>query len=79
MINSIRTVTATLPPRLLVHGQEGVGKTTLAAKFPAPVFLQFEDGTPAGLELDSLGLLTSFVDARGIASSPLGGCTRSDR
>ena len=64
MINSIRTVTATLPPRLLVHGQEGVGKTTLAAKFPAPVFL---------------GLLTSFADARGIASSPLGGCTRSDR
>lgn len=71
MIDNIRTVTATLPPRILIHGQEGVGKTTLAAKFPVPVFLQLEDGTPAGLELASFGLLTSFVDARGIASSPL--------
>ena len=49
MINNIHTVVATLPPRLLVHGQEGVGKTSLAAKFPTPVFLQLEDGTPAGL------------------------------
>jgi hypothetical protein len=72
MINDVHIVTATLPPRLLVHGQEGVGKTTPAAKFPTPVFLQLEDGTPAGLELASFGLLSSFADARGIASSPLG-------
>jgi hypothetical protein len=37
---------ATWPPRVLVHGQEGVGKTSLAAKFPKPIFLQTEDGTP---------------------------------
>jgi hypothetical protein len=64
VIDNIRPVTAKLPPRLLVHGHEGVGKTTLAAKFPAPVFLQLEDGTPRGLELASFGLLTSFVDVR---------------
>jgi hypothetical protein len=55
MINSIRTVTATLP-RLLVHCQ-GVGKTTLAAKFPAPVFSARSRRSRR---------------ARGIASSPLG-------
>ena len=77
MIDSIRTVTATLAPRLLVHGQEGVGKTTLAAKFPAPVFLQLEDGTPAGLELASFGLLTSFPDVRAALAAQC--CTRSDR
>ena len=30
---SIHTVTAMLAPRILIHGQEGVGKTTLASKF----------------------------------------------
>ena len=34
-----------LPPRVLIHGQEGVGKTTSAASFQAR-FLQTEDGTP---------------------------------
>ena len=61
---SIKRVTATLPPRLLIHGQEGVGKTTLAAKFPAPIFLQTEDGIPVGIEADTFGLLTSFSDVR---------------
>jgi AAA domain len=69
MIDNIRIVTATLPLRLLIHGSEGVGKTTLAAKFPAPVFLQLEDGTPAGLELNSFGLLTSFADTRAALAS----------
>jgi hypothetical protein len=63
-IMNIHKVTAVLPPRLLVHGQEGVGKTTLAAKFPAPVFLQLEDGTPAGLELSSFGPIASFAEVR---------------
>ena len=35
---NIHEAAATLPPRVLVHGQEGVGKTTLAAKFPHAVF-----------------------------------------
>ena len=53
-----------LPPRVLIHGQEGVGKTTLAAKFPKPVFLQTEDGTPAGLTVPTFGLLSSYADNR---------------
>ena len=68
----IHETTATLPPRVLVHGQEGVGKTTLASKFPEPVFLQTEDGTPAGLKLTSFGLLSSYRDVRD-ALTALGG------
>ena len=32
------------PPRLLVYGQEGIGKSTFGASFPAPIFVQTEDG-----------------------------------
>jgi hypothetical protein len=60
----IHQTTATLPPLLLLHGKEGVGKTTLAAKFPGPVFLQAEEGTPGGLALDTFGLLKSYGDVR---------------
>lgn len=63
-ISNITRTTAALPPRLLIHGQEGVGKTTLAAKFPAPVFLQTEDGIPTGIEVDSFGLLPDFQAVR---------------
>jgi hypothetical protein len=60
LLSNIVRLTATLPPRLLVHAQEGAGKTTLGAKFPAPIFLQTEDGVPSGIEVSSFGLLTSF-------------------
>jgi hypothetical protein len=63
-LENIRSVTATLPPRIVVHGQEGVGKTTLAAQFPNPVFLQTEDGTPSGLRLSSFGLLEAYPAVR---------------
>jgi hypothetical protein len=33
------------PYRLLVHGTDGVGKSTFAANAPAPIFLGAEDGT----------------------------------
>jgi len=32
------------PPRILIHGVAGVGKTTFAAEANAPVFVQTEDG-----------------------------------
>lgn len=39
------------PPRILIYGPEGLGKTTLAGEFPDPVFLQIEDGAPADMDL----------------------------
>jgi AAA domain len=63
MTLAITNVTATLPPRVLIYGAEGVGKTTLASTFPSPVFLLTEDGIPAGIEVAAIGgRLTSFPD-----------------
>ena len=61
-ISSLKRIRATAPPRLVIYGPPGIGKTTLASEFPSPIFLQIEDGTPGGLELSSFGQLTSFVD-----------------
>ena len=59
-VADIRKITAQLPPRILFHGAEGVGKTTIASKFPAPIFLQTEDGCPSGLEINSFGLIDNL-------------------
>jgi hypothetical protein len=59
-MSSLRRVKADKPPILLIYGPEKMGKTTLAAEFPAPVFIQTEDGASGTLELDSFGLLGSF-------------------
>jgi hypothetical protein len=54
-------VTATLLPIVVMHGAPGIGKTTTAAKFPNPVFIQTEDGCPSGLTISSFGLCDSFA------------------
>ena len=33
-----------LPPRVLIYGRPGVGKTTFASKAKNPIFIQTEDG-----------------------------------
>jgi hypothetical protein len=62
---NVRTTTAILPPRIIIHGREGSGKTTLAAQFPGPIFLQTEDGCPAGLEIATFGVLAKYDDVIG--------------
>ncbi len=44
LMQQIQTGRQVLPPRLLVYGTEGIGKSTLAAGAPKPIFLQTEDG-----------------------------------
>ena len=41
---SLNRTTALKPPRMLIHGVHGVGKTTFAAGAPDPVFILTEDG-----------------------------------
>lgn len=59
-LDSLRHSTATGAPRILIYGPPGFGKTTFANEFPNPVFIQTEDGTPAGLELLTFGHLVTF-------------------
>lgn len=48
-----------LPPRICFYGPHGIGKSTLAAAFPKPIFISTEDG------LSSLDV-TSFPKAQSI-------------
>jgi AAA domain len=58
----LQKASAVNPPRIVIYGPPKKGKTTLASEFPSPIFLQVEDGTPAGLTLASFGKLDSYVE-----------------
>jgi hypothetical protein len=44
MLANIKSGKEQKPPRLMVYGSEGIGKSTLGANAPKPVFIQTEDG-----------------------------------
>jgi hypothetical protein len=52
------------PPRLLLYGTEGIGKSTFGSECPAPVFIQTEDGL-AEIDCDKFPVATSFDDVVG--------------
>lgn len=55
------------PPRVLLYGTEGVGKTTFASKAPRPLFLDTEDGlgqiAARRLPITSWSTLPAALDA----------------
>jgi hypothetical protein len=58
---SLKRSTALTPPRILLHGVAGVGKTTFAAKAREAVVVPVEDGLGT-LEVDHFPLATSLAD-----------------
>lgn len=59
---SLRTTSVLTPPRILIHGVAGVGKSTFAADADRPVFLMTEDGLG---KLQVLGRLGRGRDEHG--------------
>lgn len=49
------------PRRVLLYGQEGVGKSTWASTAPRPLFLNFEDGL-GDLDVESSPRLTTYAE-----------------
>lgn len=58
---SIQSGPRAAPPRILLYGPHGCGKTTLAASAPEPIFICTEDGLGT-LETPAFPLVTSTQD-----------------
>lgn len=53
-----------VPPIGIIYGRAGIGKTTLAAHLPSPIFLECEQGltSPELADVPTFGLLRSYED-----------------
>lgn len=53
-LKDLRRTTALTPPRILIYGPPGLGKTNLASEFPRPVLLDIEGGRPADVRKEDV-------------------------
>jgi len=54
-LKTLKTTKRVDPPRVLIYGPPGQGKTSLAASFPSPIIIDVEQGVPADIEIHSFG------------------------
>lgn len=51
------------PPVMLLYGVDGIGKTTLAAEFPSPIYLPTEgERAPSDVDIPTPGTIASYTD-----------------
>lgn len=60
-LDSIQHGATNLPPRVVIYGPHKIGKSTLAASAPNPIFIQTEEGLDA-LDVAKFPLAKSFDD-----------------
>jgi Cdc6-like AAA superfamily ATPase len=61
-LKNLVPATSGLPPRVLIYGPPGLGKTTLACSWPNPVLIDVEQGAPADCSAPSFGEIGGFDD-----------------
>jgi hypothetical protein len=60
---SVQRVQTSEPPIITVYGETGLGKTSLAASFPDPIFVQIApERAPADIEIATFGYIESYPD-----------------
>ena len=68
LMERIHTGKRHTPPRMLIYGTEGIGKSTVASQGPKPVFIPTEDGLDQ-IGCDSFPLAGTFADVTGALSA----------
>jgi len=61
LMEQIQSGKLPMPPRIMIYGTEGIGKSTLAAQAPKPIFIQTEDGL-SEIACDKFPLAATFED-----------------
>lgn len=59
MLSQVITGKQPTPPRIMIVGTEGIGKSTFGVNAPKPIFVQTEDGL-SEIDCAKLPLVTSF-------------------
>jgi hypothetical protein len=67
-LQQIHTGRRQAPPRFVIYGTEGIGKSTTAAQAPKPVFIPTEDGLDQ-IDCASFPLATSLTDVESALQS----------
>lgn len=62
-LSSLKSTKRTMPPVMLLYGVDGIGKTSLAAEFPDPIYLATEgERPPSDVDLVTPGTIETFDD-----------------
>ena len=61
MMDQVITGKSAQPPRVMIYGTEGIGKSSFAASAPNPIFIQTEDGL-SEIATSKLPLCNTFDD-----------------